>query len=144
MEHSKRKRDRGTQTPIPVEKSSMDVSVQCGSDFKAGSYGRNKESHWFTHRFLLQTVLNSKESSIEWCMDHNIIKSFVNCPTCKCQMILSKTKSCSDGLIWRCQKNNHGVEQSIRNDSWCSKSNLRIEEIIELTYWWSTGKCLMK
>lgn len=54
-----------------------------------------------------------------------------------------KNQKNSDGLVWRCQKNNHSTEKSIRKGSWFENSNLTIEEVIELTYWWSTGECLI-
>ena len=33
----------------------------------------------------------------------------------------------------------HKVEMSIRKDSWFAKSNLSLEEIVKLTYWWCRG-----
>ena len=45
----------------------------------------------------------------------------------------------SDGCKWRCQNKNH---VSIRKLSWFEGSNLTIEEIIELTYWWTAGNSI--
>jgi len=50
----------------------------------------------------------------------------------------------SDGIKWRCRKNGHVKDISIRKYSWFEKSNLTIEKVIELTYWWTTGKRRLK
>ncbi|XP_057292022.1 uncharacterized protein LOC130614603 [Hydractinia symbiolongicarpus] len=51
---------------------------------------------------------------------------------------LSTTYS-SDGVKWRCQKLDHTKDVSIQRNSWFEGSNMTLEEVIELTYWWSTG-----
>lgn len=46
----------------------------------------------------------------------------------------------SDGLKYECRQTGttkrHRVERSIRAGSWFEKSNLTLEEILKLTYWW--------
>ena len=52
-------------------------------------------------------------------------------------------KDRSDGYKWECRRQINGkwhkVEMSIRKDSWVEKSNLSLEEIVKLTYWWCRG-----
>lgn len=49
----------------------------------------------------------------------------------------------SDGVAWQCSNKKHS-DISLRKGSWFEKSNLTLEEIIELTYWWSTGNVVFK
>ena len=138
----KRSRERGTQTNVVIKKF-KDQSTQIGGT-STGSYARNEfiksNVDKVTHRYLLSKIISNKEQAISWCMENNLLAKSMQCPTCQSDMLLkfSNTFS-SDGCKWRCQKGNHTKDVSIRKKSWFEKSNMTIEEILELTYWWSTG-----
>ena len=63
-------------------------------------------------------------------------------------MALKSVKDRADGLTWRCRKTHKiqdgektfttkEVKVSIRQNSWIEDSNLSLENIVELLYWWS-------
>lgn len=91
---------------------------------------------------MLTTLISGayKQSTINWCIKNKLLKSSMACPICKCEMQFKSSPSySSDGFKWRCQKVNHTKDVSIRHGSWFARSNMTLEEIIELTYWWTTG-----
>ena len=55
-------------------------------------------------------------------------------------MKLVECQDRSDGHKWECRRQEagktHKTEVSIRQGSWFEKSNMTIEEILKLTYWW--------
>jgi len=58
-----------------------------------GSYNRrdaSQSSHW-TYEDLLEHVLCSKVTAIEWLMEKKIIKSSRKCPQCESEMKLQDT-----------------------------------------------------
>lgn len=134
----KRLRSRGTQ--CGVNSVSHDKSTQFGPSHN--SYDRfirsSDKTAFTTHKYLITNITNTKENALSWCFDNNLLIKQRKCDKCNNDMILSKCKS-SDGIRWRCQKNGHFIETSIRKGSWFEKSNLTIEEVIEMTYWWTTG-----
>lgn len=94
----------------------------------------------------MKNVISDKETTINWCFHNKLLANKRKCPVCNCDMkyTLSTTYS-SDGVKWRCQKLDHTKDVSIRRNSWFEGSNMTLEEVIELTYWWSTGmKILMR
>ncbi len=62
------------------------------------------------------------------------------CPQCDSEMRLVECDDRSDGCKWECRRQvkgkRHKVELSIRKGSWFEGSNLTLEEILKLTYWW--------
>jgi nitric oxide reductase large subunit len=59
-------------------------------------------------------------------------------------MKLQNCDDVSDGLIWTCKryvnKQRHQVKLSIRHGSWFNESNMRLTEILEVTYYWLRGE----
>ena len=135
----KRGKVKCTQTECsPVQCES--VGTQCGAG--QGSYQRNPSSkcrHW-TYDKLKDTVLGSKSQVISWLMERELIAKSRLCPHCGSEMRLVQCDDRSDGCKWECKKQvngkRHKVEFSIRKDSWFEASNLTLEEILKLTYWW--------
>lgn len=142
------KRSRGSQTDgfnmDKPKKMTVDTSTQISSS--TGSYKRNRiindlDKEGMTIRKLYTEVICNKETAIRWTMDNGLIASSMKCSFCSSDMDLKDAQNySSDGCRWRCRKKDHSSEASIRKGSWFEKSNLTLEEIIELTYWWSTGK----
>ena len=66
-----------------------------------------------------------------------MLKDNLVCDKCGSFMKLRK-KNISDGFIWSCRKTvkyvECGFQKSIRFDSWFRGSNLKLEEIVLLTY----------
>jgi hypothetical protein len=64
------------------------------------------------------------------------------CPSCGHTMKLvarEGPKASSDGYVWRCSRREggkHDREVSIRHGSWFSQSNMTLEEILKVTFWW--------
>lgn len=136
-----RTRERGSQTlkTFNLSTETKDKETQIGGH--SGSYNRSeKERHHINFRKLLRDVICNKDTAIRWSFENNVIARSRQCPVCGSTMELKKAPLySSDGFKWRCQKSDHIKDISMRKGSWFEKSNLTIEEIIELTYWWTTG-----
>lgn len=132
-----RTRDRAVQASSG--RGCKDQTTQIG--YSTGSYSRKLSSvRNITYRYLLNNIINDKESAIQWSMDIGLLKKEMFCPICNSSMKWTKCNSySSDQYKWRCQKSNHVKDISIRHSSWFSNSNMTIEEILEFTYWWTTG-----
>lgn len=115
--------------------------TQTNEQVNSGSYQRvvKFQPQNVNFRWLVNNVLYSRNRATNWCFEKNLIAKSRVCKNCKSEMLLRNSNSSSDGMAWRCQKKGHYVETSIRKDSWFESSNMTLEEIIELTYWWSTG-----
>ena len=139
-----------------VGKKGKDVSVQTvylslsnvndiGTQWSAcnGSYQRNEGLKRWTYDRLKDEVLSSKENVINWLMENTLMVVERLCPQCKSIMKLVKCSDRSDGFKWECRKQiegkRHKIEVSIRKDSWFEGSNLTIDEVLKLTYWWCRG-----
>lgn len=116
------------------------VGTECGES--NGSYQRKKcegKAQW-TYDRLKDEVLVNKGVVISWLMKRNLISSSRLCPYCDSEMRLVECGDRSDGYKWECRRQvngkRHKVELSIRKDSWFEGSNLTLEEILKLTYWW--------
>ena len=137
---------RGSQTnevPDSAKRIVCDKETQIGTS--KGSYSRSTvdSGKKMNHRRLINEVIPNKETAIQWAFDNNIIASCRQCPVCNSNMQLKDAQNySSDGCRWRCRNNGHSKDISIRKDSWFEKSNMTIEEIIELTYYWTTGTLL--
>ena len=105
-----------------------------------GSYNRKHDFPKGSFNYLLKYVLKDRQSTLEWCFENRLLPKQKQCEQCERAMTLSKCIKTSDKLRWRCQKNDHTLEKSVREGTWFEKSNLTIEEVIELTYWWSLGE----
>ena len=120
------KKNRISQTELSYF-GLKDAESQCGGE--KSSYGRSKED-----------ILCSKYNCIRWCMDQGLIASERVCGHCDKPMKLVECQDRSDGYKWECRRQEagkrHKTEVSIRQGSWFEKSNMTIEEILKLTYWW--------
>lgn len=108
-----------------------------------GSYGRDDKTWSITYKDILEITCD-KKSTIQWCQNVGLLSSSYDCPTCSQPMILvtsSSAKASSDIYVWRCKKmicgKRHQVERTIRKGSWFEHSNMTLEEVVELTYFWS-------
>lgn len=84
--------------------------------------------------------MQDKEMLIHWLMDVGLISKKHFCLLCGEEMNLRRCEDRSDGLKWECKRQENGkrykAEISIRNGSWFDKSQMTLEEILKLTYWW--------
>ena len=78
--------------------------------------------------------------TIDWLKDEGLLPSEMLCPMCSNPMQWTRCKDRSDGYKYECRGNHtakrHRVEHSIRCGSWFENSNLTLQEIMKLTYWW--------
>ena len=131
------------ETSEKVVVSKKEQGSKC-STHKRGSYNRDsKTEKHLTYDELLNNYLVNKDCLIEWLKEQNLIPSSKTCPNCDGPMTWTKTRDRSDGYKWQCRQQNvakrHKVELSIRENSWFEQSNLTLEEIMKLTYWWCCG-----
>ena len=98
---------------------------------------------WLLYRTLLKEVIPDKERALQFCHENKLLPTEMQCPECLAPMKLTKCDTfSSDGYKWRCRRSDHIKDVSIRRGSWFSNSNMTIEEILEFTYWWSSGNIL--
>ena len=89
--------------------------------------------------FKLSQILIDHERCIQWCKEHNLLASSVQCPRVQCTNTLRwiRRNSSRDGYEWRCSKKSCNGMASIRQKSWFSGSWLSIEKVLALTYAWA-------
>lgn len=115
---------------------------------------KQAEKHWhpsynktsknkITMEYLRNIVLVDKKKTLEWLMEKKVIAACHVCKVCKGQMRLvpfSGVKACNDGYRWRCTAKidgkKHDTSVTIRAKSWFSGSNMTLQEIVLLTYYW--------
>ena len=87
----------------------------------------------------LSRMVSDHERCIQWCKEHNLLSSSINCPRQGCENTLNwqRRAASGDGFVWRCSKKNCNGQASIRQNSWFSGSKLSIEKVIALTYAWA-------
>ena len=114
----------------------------------------------FSFKDILSTITSSKLSCFKFLQDRGVLQKEMICPgplrkgrrllNCGHQMAVKSVKDRGDGLTWRCRKvhkitdgrktfTTKEVKVSIRQNSWIEDSNLSLEAIVELLYWWSQG-----
>lgn len=89
-----------------------------------------------TLNFKLQDihrVTATKESTIAWLARHQLLRNTMNC--CGDQMGFVNRDRLSDGKAWYCRLCKS--YKSIRKDSFFDGSNLPLDKLLELMYWWS-------
>ena len=135
----KKGKSRESQTQMSAFKRES-VATQCGED--NGSYQRKKSKAngpW-TYDRLKDDVLVNISRVICWLIERKLICNSRLCLQCDSQMRLVECSDRSDGCKWECRRQvngkRHKVEFSIRKGSWFEGSNLTLEEILKLTYWW--------
>lgn len=93
-----------------------------------------------TRLFDLFGKCSSVENLISWLFQLGLLLSLGGCACKSCQegrFGLRKDESFSrDGYCWRCSNKRCNKKVSIRKGSWFSKSNLTLEQIVFLTYFW--------
>ena len=123
--------------------TTKEQASQCPTG-KKGSYNHQlKTGKPLNYDELLNNYLANKDSFLQWLKQENLIASSKTCPHCNSSMKWTETNDRSDGYKWECGQQNagkrHKVELSIRDKSWFEHSNLTLEEIVKLTYWWCCG-----
>ena len=105
---------------------------------------KDKTSHTETLHIFFSSTL--KLDLVKWLQDVNIISKSYTCPRCKKPMNLKKicnAHSSSDEYASSCGRREgrikHNVSRSIRKGTWLQNSNLTIQEILSLTYFWATN-----
>ena len=124
--------------------ATQDASTQHLGEIRSyEKYRECKANAKWTYDRVKEEILCNKDRLIEWLINENLIASSRKCGYCNEMMKMVVTKDRSDGYKWECRRQingkRHKVEMSIRKDSWFEKSNLSLEEIVKLTYWWCRG-----
>ena len=94
IEEPKRKRDRGIQV-LEEKRSTAEKASNTNVSFEEpskASYKRNCKSGKMNHRRLLNEILKSKDTAIQWCMEKKVLRSEMRCDTCNVPMKLVKDK----------------------------------------------------
>ena len=122
----------------------QDASTQHLSEIRSyEKYRVCKVNTKWTYDRVKEEIICNKDRLIEWLINEKLIASSRKCGYCNEMMKIVVAKDRSDGYKWECRRQINGkrykVEMSIRKDSWFEKSNLSLEEIVKLTYWWCRG-----
>jgi len=134
-----RKRNIGVQVGSSTS-CLKDQGTQCS--YAKGSYGRKNNSKILTYDELRDSYLWNRDFTLEWLKQEGIIASSPLCDRCNEMMTWTACQDRGDGYRWECRRKAHGkkrMERSIREGSWFEHSNLTIEEVLKLTYWWTQG-----
>jgi hypothetical protein len=94
------------------EHVSRHVDDILGDEPWAASYAdsRRRKGH-LTHAMLVNDVLSSKKSTLNWCYDQGLLCSAPSCPKCSYLMTMNKDISAhasSQGLVWSCRRQTEG------------------------------------
>ena len=112
----------GSQTRSQTPEA--DRATQCGTVF-TGSYGRNRQHVKWRYDNLV-ALMQDKEILIHWLINEGLISKKQFCPMCGEEMNLRRCEDRSDGLKWKCKRQENGkrhkAEISIRKGSWFEKS----------------------
>ncbi|CAI9731350.1 Hypothetical predicted protein [Octopus vulgaris] len=82
----------------------------------------------------IQQVTKNIDSTIKFLASVGLLHNSVVC--CTQHMTFVTRKQCSDGKVWHCSVCRS--YRSIRNDSFFSKSSIRLTRHLELIYWWTS------
>ena len=110
-----------------------DASVMCRP--KPPSYKR-RQNGTTTYEDVLNKCWNP-DSTVHWLISLGLINSQQNCKYCSLPMILRKATNTSDEFRWICKKQHNTI--SIRRGSWFEHANITLEEVMQLTFWWTSG-----
>ncbi len=78
-------------------------------------------------------IITDREKTMHYIKIKRLIKNTKRYTTCKRIMKIEKDCSTTDGYVWRCKCNK---KESIRRNSFFSKSNLCIGTILYIIYFW--------
>ena len=69
-----------------------------------------------------------------WLMNNSLLANVMNCKKCStpCRIVTKK-----DAKVWRCPQKGCQAVISVRNDSFFTGSHLKLNEIVDIIYWWS-------
>ena len=89
--------------------------------------------------FKLYQIIIDKDRCIQWCKEHNLLASSIQCPRSECMNALRWTRRSSsrDGYEWRCSRKSCNGCASVRQKSWFSANKLSIAKILAPTYAWT-------
>lgn len=85
----------------------------------------------YTHKKLCIEVLKDEDTTMYWLQRKRLLRSSLNCRKCgsSCRIVPRK-----GSYAWRCPRKGC---QAIVSYSFFSGSHLALNEIVDLTYWWS-------
>ena len=90
-----------------------------------------------THRELSNVTSNDLEC-IKWLAKHNLISNAILCDDCHINMSFQRRtgKEYIDGYAWACRQCKK--HRSIRVGSFFCRSHLKLIQLLDIIYWWST------
>lgn len=83
----------------------------------------------------LMSALSSPDDSLKWCAKHRLIKNTNECNRCKKPSSFVSYQKGIDKRRWCCRACN--VSQTVRLGSFFVRSNLRLDQILALVYFWA-------
>lgn len=90
----------------------------------------------YTFKRLHQEITATEEDTITWLKRNNLLRNGYVCQKCGSSCSFVKRK---ESFAWRCPKKGCQSVYSMRNDSFFTGSHLKVQEIVELSYWWARG-----
>ena len=131
------KKNVGVQCAVSVK----DQCTQLGTE-NSISYGKDTDQK-ITYRHLLTSIIFNKDSAVEFCFEMGLLPRTRPCPTCGNNMSLIKDSKVSDRHRWYCRiktgPKKHEHKLSLRTGTFFEKSNMTIEEILQIVYLWVHG-----
>ncbi|XP_019862099.1 PREDICTED: uncharacterized protein LOC109590640 [Amphimedon queenslandica] len=86
------------------------------------------------YKTLYSTLTYDEDVTTSWLRSKHLIANYMDCKKCgsSCRLVTKK-----DTKVWRCPLKGCQSVISIRNESFFSGSHLKLNEIVDLIYWWS-------
>uniref|UniRef100_A0A1X7V642 ISXO2-like transposase domain-containing protein n=1 Tax=Amphimedon queenslandica TaxID=400682 RepID=A0A1X7V642_AMPQE len=75
----------------------------------------------------------NEDKGMIWLMNNNLLANAINCKKCStpCRIVTKK-----DTKVWRCPQNGCQAVISVPNESFFSRSHFKLNEIVDIIYWW--------
>lgn len=87
----------------------------------------------------LYKIIISKESTMAFLKEKNLLASCMDCNKCGTEMRLRQYNKVIDSFIMYCPKYKCKHTSSIRNKSFFSKTKISLEDVLKVIYLWATG-----
>ena len=86
------------------------------------------------YKSLYASVSCNEDKAMIWLMNNSLLANAMNCKKCStpCRIVTKK-----DAKVWRCPQKGCQAVISVRNDSFFTGSHLKLNEIVDIIYWWS-------
>uniref|UniRef100_A0A1X7UUC0 Uncharacterized protein n=1 Tax=Amphimedon queenslandica TaxID=400682 RepID=A0A1X7UUC0_AMPQE len=86
------------------------------------------------YKSLSSSITYNNDKAMIWLMNNNVLADAINCKKCStpCRIVIKK-----DTKVWRCPQKGCQAVISVPNESFFSRSHMKLNEIVDIIYWWS-------